>query len=101
MVFGVRDNNDHMLYKEFLESFFYNRDGSQLIVACSREIDHGKCHESDKITYKRGYVQDCLKELDFGEQAAADDLSILICGNKKALGSSVIESIDLSPEKVA
>lgn len=107
MIMGVRDNSSHMLYKRELEAFFSTTsagDGNspseddstidrKLIVACSREIQDECCHASKRIEYRRGYVQDCMRDFDLQEWTqgnGTEGLYILICGNKSALGNSAI-----------
>ena len=102
MVIGVRDNSAQMLYKNELEAFFADparAERCQLTVACSRNIEESARHESANIVYQSGYVQDCLKEIDLQEwtQGSTEGLYVLVCGNKNALGKTVIQSLNLGP----
>lgn len=107
MVMGVRDNSAHMLYKNELEAFFADpsrSDRCQLTVACSRNIEEAVSHESANIVYQRGYIQDCLKEINLQEWTggSTEGLYVLVCGNKNALGKTTIQSLNYgsNPEAI-
>ena len=60
MIYGVRDNHEQCYYKDFLISFFKERTGSQLFLACSRNVVEA-CDSNVIVT--KGYIQDVLSKV--------------------------------------
>lgn len=100
MVYGVRDNHENMLHKTLIEDFFSKRiDKHELVVACSRDLQADHSSPASNIKYERGYVQDCISKLD----TTKFDISstyVLICGNKNALGASVLRALPFEQSQV-
>ena len=82
--------------KTALEDFFDRHAENYLTVACSREIDEESSHISFNINYQRCYIQEFLQDFNVGEWTEnSEGLYILVCGNKNALGSTVLQSLNL------
>lgn len=102
MVFGVRDNQEDFLFKDFLLNFFQASPQSTLLLACSRNIHD--LAAPDNVHFQKGYVQAVLKEdpvisevklskqLNTMLQDPATS-SIQICGNKSSMGKEAIDAL--------
>jgi sulfite reductase alpha subunit-like flavoprotein len=111
MFYGVRNDQECFYYGEFLSLFFNQTNalsGSMLHLACSRDI---KTPQNSKGVIKsKGYVQEVAKkyaesvlEPCFGASTKIlsceqENVHVMVCGNKNALGQSAFECLGITPE---